>query len=166
MMGPEGFSRLVDEQSAALLLYARQWCGAPEDVVQEAFLKLAGQVKTPDYPVAWLYRVVRNGAISAARSAQRRRRHEEAAAGRTPAWFIPSEAGQLDGEIASAALAKLPLEQREIIVAHLWGGLTFEQIALLIGSSSSTAHRRYLEGLTALRERLEKPCPTQPPIRS
>src|SRR6266536_1489317 len=103
MMTPEKLGRLLDEQSAALMLYARQWCAAPEDVVQEAFLKLAGQVKTPDYPVAWLYRVVRNGAISAARAAQRRRHHETAAAGRTPAWFIPSETGQLDGEAASVA---------------------------------------------------------------
>jgi RNA polymerase sigma-70 factor (ECF subfamily) len=110
--------------------------------------------------------VVRNGSISAARAAQRRRRHEEAAAGRTPAWFIPSEAHGLDEQAASAALAKLPLEQREIIVAHLWGGLTFEQIASLVGCSSSTAHRRYLEGLMALREKLEKPCPSPPPIRS
>src|SRR5260370_23359853 len=166
MMGPEGFSRLVDEHSAALVLYARQWCAAPEDVVQEAFLKLAGQVKTPDHPVAWLYRVVRNRSISAARAAQRRRRHEEAAAGRTPAWVIPSEAHGLDEQAASAPLAKLPLGQPEIIVASLWGGLTFEQIASLVGSSSSTAHRRYLEGLMALREKLEKLCPSQPPIRS
>lgn len=170
MMGPEAFSRLVDEQSAALVLYARQWCAAPEDVVQEAFLKLVGQRKSPEHPVAWLYRVVRNGAISAARSAQRRRRHEEAAAGRTLAWFVPAEAGglgepgELDEQAASAALGSLPLEQREIIVAHLWGGLTFEQIASLAGCSSSTAHRRYLEGLLTLREKLEKPC--QPPIRS
>jgi len=166
MMGPLEFSRLVDEHSAALVLYARQWCSAPEDVVQEAFLKLAGQRAAPDNPAAWLYRVVRNGAISAARSAQRRRRHEEAAAGRAPAWFIPSEAGGLDEQAASAALGKLPLEQREIIVAHLWGGLTFEQIAPLAACSSSTAHRRYLEGLSTLREKLEKPCPSQPPIRS
>ena len=164
MMGPEAFSRLVDEHSAALVLYARQWCAAPEDIVQEAFLKLVGQRKSPEYPVAWLYRVVRNGAISAARSDQRRRRHEEAAAGRTPAWFVPAEAGGLDEQAASAALGNLPLELREIIVAHLWGGLTFEQIALLVGCSSSTAHRRYLEGLLNLREKLEKPC--QPPIRS
>jgi len=166
MMGPPEFSRLVDEHSAALVLYARQWCPAPEDVVQEAFLKLAGQVKSPDNPVAWLYRVVRNGAISAARSAQRRRRHEEAAGGRKPAWFVPAETGGLNEKAAGAALGELPLKQREIIVAHLWGGLTFEQIGPLAGCSSSTAHRRYLEGLKTLREKLEKPCPSQPPIRS
>ena len=51
---------------------ARQWCAEPEDVVQEAFLKLAGQSKEPDDVVAWLYRVVRNGALDAAKLARRR----------------------------------------------------------------------------------------------
>ncbi len=166
MMGPEAFSRLVDEHTGALVLYARQWCSAPEDVVQEALLKLVAQRTSPDHPVAWLYRVVRNAAISAVRSAQRRRHHENVAAGRAPSWFIPSEAHGLDVESATAGLRELPIEQREIIVAHLWGGLTFEQIAQVSGCSSSTAHRRYLEGLLALREKLEKPCPSQPPIRS
>jgi RNA polymerase sigma-70 factor (ECF subfamily) len=53
----------------------------------------------------------------------------------------------------------LPLDEREVIVAHLWGGLTFEQIAAVAGCSSSTAHRRYAAGLSALRERLHVPCP-------
>lgn len=166
MMGPEAFSRLVDEHTGALVLYARQWCSAPEDVVQEALLKLVGQRKSPDNPVAWLYRVVRNAGISAARSAQRRRHHENLAASRAPSWFIPSEVGGLDVESATAALRDLPLEQREIIVAHLWGGLTFEQVGKIVECSSSTAHRRYLEGLVTLREKLGKPCPSQPPIRS
>ena len=61
-VGPELLGRLVDENAAALVLYARQWCSAPEDVVQEAFLKLAAQKPAPDNPVAWLYRVVRNAA--------------------------------------------------------------------------------------------------------
>jgi RNA polymerase sigma-70 factor (ECF subfamily) len=164
MMGPEAFSRLVDEHAGAMVLYARQWCSAPEDVVQEALLKLVAQRTSPDHPVAWLYRVVRNGAISAARSAKRRQHHETVAAGRAPGWFVPSEAGGLDVESATAALRELPLEQREIIVAHVWGNLTFEQIGSLAGCSSSTAHRRYLEGLMTLREKLEKLC--QPPIRS
>jgi RNA polymerase sigma-70 factor (ECF subfamily) len=166
MMGPEAFSRLVDEHAGALVLYARQWCSAPEDVVQEALLKLVAQRTPPDHPVAWLYRVVRNVAISAVRSAKRRQHHETLAASRAPGWFVPCEAGGLDVESATAALRELSLEHREIIVAHLWGNLTFEQIGSLVGCSSSTAHRRYLEGLMTLRERLEKPCPSQPPIRS
>ncbi len=64
----------------------------------------------------------------------------------------------LDPETATAELQALPLEQREVIVAHLWGGLTFEQIAEVSGISSSTAHRHYRAGLTALRERLGVSC--------
>jgi RNA polymerase sigma-70 factor (ECF subfamily) len=159
MMGPELLGRLVDEHAAALVLYARQWCALPEDVVQEAFVKLVRQRALPANVVPWLYRVVRNGAISAARAAARRRRYETRAAAQQPAWFAGPQTAGLDAETAAAALQALPIEQREAIVAHLWGGLTFEQIAELGGDSASTAHRRYVAGLTALRERLGVPCP-------
>jgi RNA polymerase sigma-70 factor (ECF subfamily) len=163
-VGPEILGRLVDEHAAALTLYARQWCAAPEDVVQSAFIKLIAQRAPPAFVVPWLYRVVRNFAISAARSARRRQRHEAVAAARTPAWFSPTEGTGLDAKTATAALQGLPIEQRETIVAHLWGGLTFEQIAELMGSSNSTTHRWYLAGLAALRERLKIPCPSNPAL--
>jgi DNA-directed RNA polymerase specialized sigma24 family protein len=51
----------------------------------------------------------------------------------------------------------LPLEQREVVVARIWGGLTFEELAHLVGCSLPTAHRRYQAGLVALRERLKGP---------
>ncbi len=158
-MEPELLARLVDEHAGALLLYARQWCAAPEDVVQEAFIRLASQPKLPDNLKGWLYRVVRNGAISSGRSERRRQRHENTAAAARPAWFLPSEGAGIDAEAAAAALEQLPAEEREPLVAHLWGGLTFEQIGELTGVSSSTAHRRYLQGLQRLRERLRVPCP-------
>jgi RNA polymerase sigma factor (sigma-70 family) len=159
VMGPEVLGRLVDQHAPALILYARQWCAGAEDVVQEAFLKLVAQKPPPARVLPWLYRVVRNAAISAGRAERRRRRHETAAAARTPAWFAAVDATALDVAAATQALQALPLGQREIIVAHLWGGLTFEQIAEVTGCSSSTAHRGYIAGLTALRERLRVPCP-------
>ncbi len=36
----ELLSRLLDEHSAALVLYAQQFCDCPEDVVQEALIHL------------------------------------------------------------------------------------------------------------------------------
>lgn len=158
-MDAEYLGRLLDEHAAALELYARQWCAAPEDVVQEAFLQLVRQTKLPTLVVPWLYRVVRNGAMSAARSAGRRRHHEAAVAIRDEAWFIGIDGARLDAQSATAALSALPIEERETIVAHLWGGLTFEQIAELTETSSSTAHRRYEAGLLVLRERLGAACP-------
>ncbi len=141
------------------MLYARQWCSCPEDVVQEAFVRLSSQSTPPENVAGWLYRVVRNGAISAARSERRRQQHESVAAARRPAWFVASEATSLDADAAMMALDGLLIELRETIVAHVWGGLTFEQIGELSGVSSSTAHRRYLQALASLRERLRVPCP-------
>jgi RNA polymerase sigma-70 factor (ECF subfamily) len=168
-MDPEQLGRLLDRHAPALVLYARQWCGTPEDVVQEAFVKLAGHWPTPRNPAAWLFRVVRNGAIDAAQSARRRRRHEEEAAAEAPCWFetdADRTRGEIDPEIATRELQKLPIEEREVIVAHLWGGLTFEQIAEAVGCSSSTAHRLYAHGLSCLRERLGVSWPRSRPILS
>ncbi len=158
-MGPQILGRLIDEHAGALMLYARQWCSCADDVVQEAFVRLACQPALPDNIAAWLHRVVRNAAVSAARSDYRRQRHERAAAARRPSWFLPVEGAALDGDTVTTALEGLPPEARETVVAHLWGGLTFEQVGELTGVSSSTAHRRYLQALAALRERLRVPCP-------
>jgi RNA polymerase sigma factor (sigma-70 family) len=156
--------RLIDDHAAALVLYARQWCAAPEDVVQDAFLALITQSRTPEPAVPWLFRVVRNGAISAARS-ERRRRRREASAVPQP-WFLPETGHGLETAELHEALAALPLEQREFIVAHLWGGLTFEQMGELSNCSTSMAYRRYSAGVTALRERMGgEICPTKPPTR-
>jgi RNA polymerase sigma factor (sigma-70 family) len=161
-MGPHELASLIDAHAAALVLFARQWCAAPEDVVQDAFLKLVGQLSPPRDAPAWLYRVVRNGAIDASR-ADRRRQKRETVAARPERWFHLAEApDDLDTAAATAALAALPLEQREPIVAHLWGGLTFEQIADVAGCAASTAFRRYSAGLAALRGRLGVSCPTNP----
>lgn len=66
-MNPGELARLIDERAPALILYARQWCEAPEDVVQQAFLGLVTQRCPPRDVVGWLYRVVRNGALDAAK---------------------------------------------------------------------------------------------------
>ena len=133
---------------------------APEDVVQEAFLKLVRQRRPPVDAVAWLYRVVRNGALDAAKIARRRQRRESAAA-RPVRWFVEPEVDGLDAETAVAALERLTPEQREVIVARHWGGLSFEQIAAVAGCSASTAFRRYTAGVEELRKQLGVTCPNR-----
>ena len=108
-MRPEQLADLVDRYAAALVLYARQWCASPEDVVQTAFLKLVRLRTPPDNVLPWLYRVVRNGAIDASRAARRRNKYEAAAADHAPRWFCPSDDPTgLDARTAAAALATLP----------------------------------------------------------
>ena len=137
----------------ALRLYARQWPGGGEDFVQEAFVKLAQQSPPPTQVLAWLYRVVRNSALTAERAAVRRRQRESKAS-YPEAWFSSID-DHVDAQKAALLLAGLALPLREVIVARVWGGLTFEDIAQLVGCSLPTAHRRYHAGLTELRERLD-----------
>jgi RNA polymerase sigma-70 factor (ECF subfamily) len=157
-MEPSDVARFIDAHLAPLVLYARQWCDAPEDVVQEAFLKLVRQGRPPQDAVAWLYRVVRNGALDAAKTARRRQKRESAVA-RPVRWFVEAAVEGLDAETAVAALQRLPPEQREVIVARHWGNLSFEQIAEAAGCSASTAFRRYTAGVEELRKKLGVSCP-------
>ncbi len=159
-MNPTDLAHLMDAHAAPLVLYARQWCNAPEDVVQDAFLKLVRQRRPPEDVVAWLYRVVRNGGLDAAKIARRRQRRESSAA-RPARWFVEPEVDGLDAETAVAALERLVPEQREVIVAHHWGGLSFEQIAAVVGCSASTAFRRYSAGVEILRKELGVTCPNR-----
>lgn len=160
-MDPEAFANLVAAHGPALALFARQWCGTPEDVVQTAFLKLVRLRTPPDKPVPWLYAVVRNAARDASRSARRRNTYETRAAENAVTWFVPADDPTgLDAQQAADALKELPDELREIIVMHLWGGLTFELIAGVLNSSASTVFRRYGTGLARLREQLRAPCHT------
>jgi RNA polymerase sigma factor (sigma-70 family) len=114
----------------------------------------------PDNLAGWIYRVVRNRAINAARSKSRRSRRELAAS-RREMGFDKAGEKRLDAAAASAALQALPLAERESIVARLWGGLSFDEIARLTGSSISSVYRNYQRGIAAMRERLDRPCQTK-----
>jgi RNA polymerase sigma-70 factor (ECF subfamily) len=160
-IAPEELGRLYREHAPALRLYVRQWPEGDEDLVQDAFVKLAQQSPAPEQVLPWLYRVVRNGALAAARGAARRRRRQHQASA-SEAWFAAAD-DHLDGREATRLLAELPLEQREVVVARIWGGLTFEEVARLVGCSLPTAHRRYQAALAVLRERLATPWTHTPP---
>ena len=153
-------AELLDRYGATLKLYARQWCTAPDDVVQQAFIDLAACHTVPANPAAWLFAVVRRRAISRARSERRRQQHE-ATAGQQ--WFVRKREQHEAVAFAIEALAELPLADREVVIAHLWGRLTFAEIARLIGISVSTAQRHYEVAIDQLRERMTErttaPCP-------
>lgn len=153
MMDARQLAELVDAHAPALLLFARQFCTTPEDAVQQAFVKLVAGREPPHDVLAWLYRTVRNAAIDLSRSDRRRQRRETHVA-RPEAWFIEPDLERADAEIAVAALALLPLEQREIVIARIWGNMTFEQLAAVFSISVSSAYRRYETGIGTLAEHL------------
>ncbi len=156
---------LLDEHSAALELFASQWTDVPEDCVQLAVLELTRQPAPPHNVSAWLFHVVRLRAISANRSASRRRRHEALAA-RLVRVATDHREAPFDVEELAIALNLLDDDIREVVVARTWGGLGFAEIAAMLNTSTATAFRRYEAGLKTLRARLEERCKKTAPQKA
>jgi RNA polymerase sigma-70 factor (ECF subfamily) len=159
---------MFEAHGPALLLYARQWvdAAAAEDVVQRVFVRLLASGRLPADARTWLFRCVRNEAISAWRSDRRRRRREQTAAATADgeagaAWFVPRPEDRIDAAAAQAALAALPAEQREIVTLRIWSSLTLAETGRVTGLPVSTVHHHYNAALKALRQRLESPCPNR-----
>jgi len=156
-MHPQRLRELFDELSAALVLFARQWCDDPDDAVQEAFVDLAACQPEPESPPAWLYTTTRRKAQNIARAAARRRQHHRRAVqGKSTApssWFEGATGDfPLSPQQVSEGLELLPAQQRELVVARVWGGLTFEQLADVSGCSVSSVYRRYAAALRNLKQ--------------
>ena len=144
--------RLLEDHRRGLVLFARQWSGAAaEDIVQDAFLKLLSATPFPDSPKAWLYRVVRNGAIDCRRKESRLRNLSE----HLDDWFEPMADEPFDGEALTAALESLDGDIREIVIAKIWSNLTFREIAELTERPISSVHLDYQRGIERLRELLD-----------
>ena len=158
MLPFDQLSKTWDDCADRLLLIARSFGRSGEDAVQEAFMALSRQPKLPDEPLAWLVKVARNQVLHWNRSDQRRAQRHIARA-IDVAWLENPERENSDALDVSDALKRLPTDLSEVVTMHLWGQLTFEQIADVVGSSRSTVHRRYADAIQILRERFS--CPIE-----
>lgn len=140
---------VINAHSAALVMYARQWCRAPDDAVQEALIELVRQDSLPDDIAAWLHATVRHRAMNLGRADSRRDNHHRQAGLELESWFLPDD--DLDEPTDyETYLAQLPALEREIVVARIWGELTFSQISNIVEHPIATIHRRYREALAEL----------------
>lgn len=151
LLDPDKLTAVWDQHADRLLLIARSIGGPAEDAVQEAFVALATQTQLPDDPMAWLVKVTRHRLLQWRRSRLRRRARETS---RTDAaWFdcgLTLVDQNLDAKQITAALQEIDSPDREIIVMHLWGGMTFDAIAKVLGGSRAKAHRNFQRGIQSL----------------
>lgn len=159
-IGAEQLGRLLDQHGPALALYAAQWTDAADDCVQEALVELAGQTTVPANLRAWLFRVVKNRALNAARGERRRREREARVATERLLASGSAAMDRLDAFAVGEALDKLEPQLRELVVMRIWGSLTYEEIAAALSVSTSSVHRQYQRALETLRQILEPPCST------
>ncbi len=63
----------------------------------------------------------------------------------------PQITGMEDGMLLRRELMKIPPEQREVIVLHVYEELKFREIAKMLGSHISTVKSRYFQGIKKLK---------------
>jgi RNA polymerase sigma-70 factor (ECF subfamily) len=143
---------LYHDLGPALLAYARSLvhdAACAEDAVQQVFLKLlSGDDDLPREPRPYLFRAVRNTAFNRLRAATR-----ETAYRSEPTMFVTHDGLEHLVPDLERALADLPDEQREVVMLRLWGELTIEGAAEVLGIPANTVASRYRYALAKLRQR-------------
>lgn len=157
----EAFTALYDRLAHRLFATARTMLASPseaEDVVHDLFVELARmRHRLPDITDldGYLFTMLRHAVgrrlrrRSLAWQALDRIGRERAEAG-----SFATRAPELPDEALAAAVAMLPPAQREVIGLKIDGGLTFAEIAAVIGTSANTAASRYRYALEKLRAAL------------
>lgn len=152
---PEAFAALYDRLAVRLFNTARSMTNSlpdAEDTVHDVFVELARSrdrlARITDLD-AYLFTMLRH-----AISRRRRRRDVDRRAIDTVARQR-AETGRVTTQLAddalTAAVAGLPPAQREVLALKVDGGLTFAEIAAVIGTSINTAASRYRYALEKLR---------------
>lgn len=144
-----------NQHADRLLLIVRGFGEPAEDAVQEAFVRLAAQDEVPEETLAWLVRVARNQLLQWWRSDARSRNREQER-GHAIEWFAEGMLDDaLDAATVTEGLQQLCEVNRAALMMHIWGGLSFEQIAAILGVSRSTAHRHYMRAMEELRAKFQ-----------
>jgi RNA polymerase sigma-70 factor, ECF subfamily len=162
MAAPFHLERLYDDHAQALFAFLLSFTrneADTRDLLQQLFIKLAQRPGLLDGirdERAFLLQLSHNLAIDLIRRRSTRQRHHEQMAAEPLDLFAsaPEPDEPAFREALSDALAELPPEQRAVVHLKLWEGLTFQQIAELLGLPLNTAASRYRYGLDKLRQRL------------
>ena len=167
----DSFNELVLRWERPIYALAYRTIGREEDardVCQETFLRafralprFRGEAKFS----SWLYRI----ALNLCRDWIRRERRTpvvqppedmdliEMAAAAEPSESIEDLVARKDlSRLVEQAMTRLPEEQRTAIVLKEYHGLTFQEIAELVGCPLSTVKTRLYQGLIVLRRELSK----------
>jgi RNA polymerase sigma-70 factor (ECF subfamily) len=133
---------------------------AAEDIVQDVFVRFAGLARTfrlTGSLKSYLATCVANAARNRLKAAARRSVTgldvvgDLASEAESPErWVTYSE----DFRRVRDGMGRLPAEQREVVTLHLYGDMTFREIAEFQQTSIKTVQSRYRYGLNKLRAAL------------
>ncbi|MCI0535965.1 MAG: sigma-70 family RNA polymerase sigma factor [Verrucomicrobiales bacterium] len=160
----EVYDRFADPMFSLAMRILRDGSAA-EDAVQEAFVQIWEKASTYNpalgKPMTWAVTLARNRAIERLRSSVRREKLAAALANETE-WGEPTLAGTDDAIMGNetarqvrAALAQVPVEQRQAIEMAYFGGLTQTEIATALNVPLGTVKARIRRGMLLMRDLLD-----------
>jgi len=158
---PKAFGVLVEKYAGKLYNAAYRITQTREDAndaTQSAFVKAYEKLPSFDFNhrfFSWIYRITLNEALDIA---SRRRRQapldsvSEPVGGNVEVEYAENERSRA----VRLALAELPPETRALIVLKHFQGLTYEEIAGILGVAEKTVKSRLFTARRRLRRRLEE----------
>lgn len=153
---------ILDSIGDKLYNYLTIKLGSPldaEDVLQEVFCRLVKykvRFRIIRNPSAYIFRMARNEAISFLKQRKKNLKSHHSVEGLSK--IIQENLRGSDPKVlnqTAEALAKIPADQREVIVLKFFEGLTFREISNVCGASMGTVTSRYRYGMDKLRKLLE-----------
>lgn len=140
------FEDLYRSHHGAVLTYARRRVDDPDDIVAEVFSTAwRSRDRIPDPALPWLYRTASNHLLHAYRAQGRRARLSERAADSvtTAPDLADTVAARMDTSTrVRQALDRLSPDDRELLRLLAWEELAREQVAYILGCSSTTLRVR------------------------
>lgn len=126
-----------------------------EDAVHEAFCRILGHQCEVQNLKAYVFRAVRNAAVSQIRRKGATSSYvPESIFDPAPAPELAAEASEFQQQVVRL-LETLSADERETVVQHLYGELTFQEIATVRERPLGTVTSWYRRGLEKLQRDLE-----------
>jgi RNA polymerase sigma-70 factor, ECF subfamily len=157
-LGEQGaFEDLIAAMERPLLYYAMSLTGNQDsalDVLQDVWLKVFRGIRRLKNPAAlrpWLYAIAHGIAVDRIRRNYSRREAEEGQLRDFQEAEEPSFADE-DAAAIHAALEKIAIKHREVIVLHFLEDLSLAEIAQVVGCSEGTIKSRLHYAKRALKE--------------
>lgn len=157
------WERLYHDLAPAVLGYLRiQNLEDREDVLGEVFLQVVRDLHRFEGGYegfrSWVFTVAHHRMVDARRKVQRRpptdpTPTEDLDVHLTPAEVEPEAIEHLTTEEVVALLEHLTEEQREVLVLRLLGGLTYSEVAEVLGKRRGAVKQLQRRAVSALRER-------------
>ncbi|MBN1555957.1 MAG: sigma-70 family RNA polymerase sigma factor [Phycisphaerae bacterium] len=157
----DALESLVQQYQAPLRYYLRRLMGnehQAEDILQDVWMTMIRELKRLRDPKSfsvWLYRIARNRAFRFLRRQGRLPQVSLKEEDNLPREDTPEFTAE-DAAAIHAALDKLSLDHREILVLRFFEDMSYEQLASLIGCNHGTVRSRLHYAKKMLRKQIEE----------